>query len=429
MAYKYHDFSPPAISASTIFVRDFQALLDDQFDIASDVWDILEETVIGSGNLETVRVRITGAISTLTSEKLPDDFKQLIFSKTDHNAELGKKYFFDDNWWICVLSEGLKTLTANCVVRRANNTLRWVDENGNYYSEFCCLEYKMNRPKETPGTINLMTPEGYTDCIVQLNDKTKTISGNQRFLFGPVSNRTCLRTFSKGVVNYLNQSTEDDESAQPLMLSLGGWELNPDTDDLINGIADGLKYNYTISASPTSIIGNVGTSIQIIPSLMLSGNPSNKPLSYSTSSSYVATVSSSGLVTLISSASSTGSMCNISCYMTNNTSASVIIPVSVITLPYTITEIITTPNVGYVLEGSTTIFNTKLFINGTPQSDTFTFTTSGSPISNTNYILTSIDGNNFSIENVHRYLDSDLTITATSGSYISTIPILLKGAY
>ena len=92
MAYKYHDFSPPAISASTIFVRDFQALLDDQFDIASDVWDILEETVIGSGNLETVRVRITGAISTLTSEKLPDDFKQLIFSKTDHNAELGKKY-------------------------------------------------------------------------------------------------------------------------------------------------------------------------------------------------------------------------------------------------------------------------------------------------------------------------------------------------
>ena len=430
-AYCYLNSGSPITfqSSSEAMLFDFQSMLYSQYNLVPGAYSVQEETVFGSGIFNNVDVRINHVVQSSLGKNLGDDWKQLLFVDLFHATGIGYLYQFDSNYWISVFSENIKNFAGSCTVRRANNNLRWIDEDGNYYSEPCIIDYTMSRPKEDLGATNPMLPEGYISIFAQLNDRTATIKGNQRFLFGPPSNRTCLRTFSRGITNFLNQETDDDSSGQLLELSVGGWEINEQTDDLVNGIADGLKYQYTISASPTSIMGNVGTSIQIIPSLTLNNNPSNKPLSYSTSSSYVATVSASGLVTLISSASSTGSMCNISCYMTNNTSASVIIPVSVITLPYTITEIITTPNIAYVLEGSSTVFNTQLFINGIPQANTFIFTTSGSPIIPTNYIFTTIDGNNFNIENIHRYLDSELTVTLTSGSYISTIPILLKGAY
>ena len=257
MSYKYYSIKTSGSPNHTL-VTDFQALMNSEFDTASDIFDIQEESIIGSGTLSNVRVRITGAISSVTGEKLSDDFKQILFKDLSHDASLGKKYYFNNNWWLCVYSEVRVSLGANCMVRRCNNQLRWITSAGVVYSEPCAIEYKISRPRDLMGTENLVLPQGYVDIYTQSNARTKTIKGNQRFLFGPVENRLAFKIFGDGVRNYLNEKTTDDSSGTLLQLSLGGNFVNADTDDLVNGIADRyLNYDLITSASTVGALSIV----------------------------------------------------------------------------------------------------------------------------------------------------------------------------
>jgi hypothetical protein len=104
------------------------------------------------------------------------------------------------------------------------------------------------------GTQEPVTPEGYIEIYCQLNANTKKIKGNQRFLIGPPENRVAIKVYAWGVKNYLNQKTTDDTSGAILQLVAGGNYVNPDTDDIINGIANAyLDYGDFTSGS------NVGT--------------------------------------------------------------------------------------------------------------------------------------------------------------------------
>jgi hypothetical protein len=257
MPYKYYSIKTSGSPTHTL-VTDFQALLNAEFETASDIFDITEEATLGSGTFSTVRVRITGAVSSVTGKLLSDDFKQLLFKDINHTASLGKKYIFSDNTWLCTYSEVRNTLGANCMVRRANNQLRWVDSAGVVYTEPVVLEYEISRPRDLVGTENLVLPQGYVTAYAQLNSKTRKIKGNQRFLFGPLENRICLKVFGDGVRNYLNEKTTDDTSSTLLQLSLGGNFVNADTDDLVNGIADRyLNYDLITSASTVGALSIV----------------------------------------------------------------------------------------------------------------------------------------------------------------------------
>lgn len=251
MPYTYYALKTSGSPNHTL-VTDFQALMNSEFETASDIFDIQEEATLGSGTLSSVRVRITGAISSVTGEKLSDDFKQLLFKDLGHAASLGKKYYFNSNWWVCVYSEVRTSIGANCMVRRCNNQLRWIDSAGTVYTEPCAIDYKIARPRDELSTADLAMPAGYIEVFCQENARTKTIKGNQRFIFGPVENRVCFKVFGEGVMNYLNQSTTDDSSATLLHLSLGGNFVNADTDDLINGIADRYK-NYDLITSASTV--------------------------------------------------------------------------------------------------------------------------------------------------------------------------------
>lgn len=251
MAYKYYGLVTSA-SPSSFYVNDFNAVLQDQFEVASDLFDILEEPVIGSGSFVDVRVRITEAVSSVTGTMLSDDFKQILFKDLAHDASLGKKYIFANNTWICVYSEIIKTLGANCMVRRCDNVLRWIDSDGIQYSEPAIIDYKVSRPRDLMGTENLVLPQGFTDVFCQGNARTKTIKGNQRFLFGPVENRIAFKIFGDGISNFLNQKTSDDTSATLLKFSMGGNFVNKDVDNLILGIADYYK-NYSNLTSGSNI--------------------------------------------------------------------------------------------------------------------------------------------------------------------------------
>lgn len=256
MTYKYITTGSPSYLGSTKneLIDDFQALLNDQFANASTYQSIQEEVIFSSGSFTDVNVRVNIAINSATGEKMGDDWKKILFQDIAHSTGIGFKYFFDDNYWIVVFSETIKNLAASCLVRRCNSRLRWMGTDGTYYEEPCAIEYKVSRPRDSVGTVNPVMPQGFIDIYAQLNSKTKLIKGNQRFLFGPVENRICLKVFGNGIQNMLNQETSDDSTSRLLVMSVGGNFINSETDDIINGIADRyVDFNKITSASNVGI--------------------------------------------------------------------------------------------------------------------------------------------------------------------------------
>jgi hypothetical protein len=250
MGFKY--YITPQASASIVLIDQFQSLLNDQFDVATDVFDILEETPFASGSYVTSHVRITSAIDPLTQEKLGDDWKRILFKDINHEISVGEKFYFSENYWLTINAELIKSLTASCTVRRCNNQLRWMDTSGSILTEDCCIEYSYKNPKDSTSTNAFIIPGAYIRIYAQLNSKTRTIQDNQRFLFGNTGNWNCLKVFGNGVGNAQNLKTTDNNSAQLLTLEVGSSFINEDTDDIVNGIAD--RYHYSTSASSVANI-------------------------------------------------------------------------------------------------------------------------------------------------------------------------------
>jgi hypothetical protein len=255
MPYKYYTTASPTYFKlpSNTLLSEFQENINVQFYNAPNAFVIQEESSIGSDVYEDVEVRIDRAINAYTGEKLGDDFKTILFRDLTHSASVGMKYYFDDNYWIIVNSEIIKNFAASATVRRCNNILRWIDTNGILYSEHCAIEYKISKAGDSIGPMNPVLPQGYIDVYCQLNNKTKYIRGNQRFLFGPVENRIGFKIFGNGVRNYLNQETIGDDSGTLMLLSMSANFVNQDTDNIILGIAD--YYSNYMNLNSGSNIG------------------------------------------------------------------------------------------------------------------------------------------------------------------------------
>jgi hypothetical protein len=347
--YKYLNSGSPTfmMAPAEEMVYDFQSWLTEDFDYASTTYTIQEEATFGSNIYTDIVARVNRGIQSSTGLKLGDDFKTLLFKDLSYSPTLGKKYYFDSNYWIVTFSETIKNLAVSALVRRCNNTLRWLDENGNYYSEVCAIDYLLSRPRDEIGTVNPVIPAGYTTILCQQNDRTKTIKGSQRFLFGPANNRVCLKVFADGVKNFLNQSTSDDESSTLLELSVGGNFLNTTTDDLVNGIADRyLDYNQFTSGS---MVGSL--------------------------------------------------------------------------------SILSTPATNQILESGSQIYTVNYYSGSSIHSGSFIFAVSGSNVPVSNYTMTTLTSNSFSLVNNEKWLDSPLSVICSGSSGSRILDIELKGKW
>jgi len=426
MGLKYYTLSPPPVSASTTLLDDYNALVSDRFEIASDVYVIKRESSFASGSLVDATVRLTSAIDNMTGARLSDDFKQLIFKPGDtYVAGIGTKYYFENNYWICVYSDTIKSLSNNCMVRRCNDYLRWIGDNGVYYEEVCAIDYKIARSKDTLTAENLIIPQGYIDIYAQLNANTELIKGGQRFLFGRPNNRLCWRVFGNGIQNTQNQETDDDTTSRLLNLTVGGWEINNDLDNLTLGIADYYNNIYALSLTPAVITGNIGETRQMISTVTLNGNPVTASVVYTSSDAAKVGVSTTGSLTL-----SASGIAVITSTMASNSTVSASAVVTVSTSGVSTEEVRITPSDDtFILEDESLAFTAYVYTNGIQQANVFTFPLVDVNVPITNYTMTDIGDNTFTINNVNKYLDYPLLINATSGSFVKQISVLLKGAW
>lgn len=407
-----------------VYTEQFQTILTRDFKNTFDWHVIQEEIVFGSGEYSDVEVRINHAIDAKTSQKMGDDFKLILFSDIAKETGLGYLYYFDENYWITINTESIKNLASSITVRRCNNTLRWIDENGSRKTHPCSIDYIIGENRDYGGGgSTVVTPFGVITVFAQLNSDTNLIKPNRRFMFGNTNSWHGYRVFGGGVSSFNNLKTMDNTTAGLLTLTMEVNYKNSDMDDLVNGIAIDQEV-YGISVYPTSISGGVGQTVQLTPSVVLNGIEVSRTVSWSSSDNTKATVSSSGLVTLVAQGT-----CTISVNILENASVIATSNVTVGSSPVDTYQIITTPSENYVLEGETQIFNVILTKNGVDQSAIFTFAVDTGDVPIENYIFDKIDDYSFSIENLKYFLTDTVDITCTSGVYSKVLQFKLRGSW
>jgi hypothetical protein len=248
MSFKYLSNTTYS-SPSSIMRDDFQSVVLEEGKIATDVYDVLEETTFASNEYINYNVRITSCVDPDSGAKLGDDWKRLLFySDISHPVSVGMKYLFSDNYWIGINAENLNSLTASISVRRCNNVLRWMS-GSTIVTEPACIDYDFKNPRLDVPKNDAVTPQAYIRIFVQQNSNTNTIRQNQRFLFGNKDNWICFRVLA--LRNFHNTETLDNDSSRLMVLEVQEYQYNSTTDDLVNGIAD--RYIYTTSGSSSAI--------------------------------------------------------------------------------------------------------------------------------------------------------------------------------
>lgn len=404
----------------------FQENLYDQFYNSSDWYTITEETFLASGVYQNVDVRINSVINPTTSDNVEDDFKKLLFQDITHSVNLGRYYNFDNNYWITINVDKLKSLAQTVIVRRCNNMLRWIDEaTGALYQVPCALTYviKENRNYSSSGS-QVIVPSGMTECFVQNNSKTQKIKPNQRFLFGNPNNWTSYRVAGGGINNFNNQQTTDNTSAGLIRMAVAVDYVNYDSDDIVNGIANDVDNTYVLTLNQDTISGSATQTVQLLATVTLNGETVTRSLVWSSSDATKATVSSSGLVTFVA----TGS-CVITVSILENSSISDTCAVSVVSAPVDNYQVVVTPTSNYLLEGTNQTYTVYLHKNGVQQADAFVFVLDANTVPLGNYTYSVLGSNSFKVTNITKFLTDVLEVTCTSGAYSKVVSISLRGAW
>jgi hypothetical protein len=428
MSYKFLKSSPTfGKTQQEVYKGLFQETLNNQFTNTSDIWTIEEEVSFGSETYQDVDVRVvTHVISSATGKPLGDDWKQILFQDLEHSVGLGFLYQFSDNYWIAINPERIKNLAASIYVKRCNNTLRWIDDDGAYHSEPCSIDYEIlrNVNNESPSSL-VVLPSGRIIVICQFNERTNLIRPNQRFLFGNSGNWTAYKVSGGGVNNYQNTETLDNTTVGFIRLTM---EVNyvSDNDDLTNGIAYEEKMEYALSLSPTTLSGIPTKTAQLYYTVTLNGSTVDRDVIWSSSDVKKATVNSTGLVTMVANGTAT-----ITCSLDGDSTVKSTCSVTVSATPSDIYQVIITPDTNYILEGETENYTVYLWKNGTIQADTFSFsvTTNTVPTDHFAFSYSVSPGNLFSIKNEEMFLTDHLTITCTSGTHVGSLDIYLRGSW
>ena len=407
------------------YIELFQQTLNSQFYNSSDWWTIQEETDIDSKEYADLDVRINHVVDTETGVDLGDDWKHLLFKEITHELALGKHYKFDDNIWLTINTEYIKNLAASCVVRRCNNTLRWIDEpTGEYYEEPCCIKYELKEPRDySTGGSPFETPGGFMHMWTQFNDRTNKIRQNQRFLFGNPGHWTCFKVIGSGLNDFRNDITENNISARLLVLDLTADFVNDELDDITNGIARVNTNVYTIALDKVTAEGKVGDTIQLTASITYNEDTATRTVLWETSSFGVATVDDTGLVTLKKNGT-----CTITATIEGNpvyTTCAITVTAS----PATNTGIMISPDKNYILEEQDQIYEVYLYENDIKQADTFVITCDVNAVPFECYGFTQVDDNHFHVWNKKMCITSYLTINCVSGTNTKAFDIYLRGAW
>lgn len=109
-----------------------------------------------------------------------DDEKTLLF-RPDVEIPLGLYATINNDKWL-ILEYDKNVTTPTSLIKKANRTLKWSNTYGDIFSEPCVIESVLY--EEQRDGKYFFSPKGNMRVYTQLNEFTKTLYTEQRFIFG-----------------------------------------------------------------------------------------------------------------------------------------------------------------------------------------------------------------------------------------------------
>lgn len=288
----YHEYAP---YASNVFEAEIQGL---------DYNDFYAWT--------KVHIRSSNVINPSTGENLSTSWQDiLILDRKVDFLPIGAYVKYNNNTWIVYNPDNIASPTGNGIVIRCNTTYNTLDYYGNliktpmFYAKGTVLAsspYYM----EYSATI-----DGYQHVIMQLNEVTKKITNNTRIILG----KSAFGMY--GVSDFPEEFTGDPNSCHIFRADLRLQETT-EADDLVNHVADGKYFKFTIHIGASDTMRQGGTqqlTVDAYRNNIAVQSSEDALLTYlwSSSDESIATVDEDGIVTAIGEG-----YCQITCTLKEN---------------------------------------------------------------------------------------------------------------
>ncbi|WP_440118459.1 hypothetical protein [Paenibacillus sp. QZ-Y1] len=156
------------------------------------------------------------------------DICKLTAHPYEKSIESGELVYWNDDYWLITEAKPHTEIISQGTMERCNQTLKWIDDNGDIQAHPTVFYYnaRSNFGIEEGKVMNL--PAGRRQTVVQLNEHTRKLKRDDRFIFG------------SEVFKVIDDDYVSDEGL--VNLSLQSDQIDPVKDNLELGIADYNRY-------------------------------------------------------------------------------------------------------------------------------------------------------------------------------------------
>lgn len=394
-----------------------KTIIDNYFSKIDQVWEYAPDIEIveiqkdfGSTEYYPYKMRVERVFNAKTQDTRSDDWKEFLSPEPDFDLPYGLYLRWKNNYWIVYNKENFDYPTRGVICRRCITTFNWIDEWGNL------REYPVSigKPKEASDYVNVQftNPGGFNVFYMQLDQYSKYIRPNDRFMVGNDGYWTSYKVQGGGVANYLREETMNATSTGLLSLICFTYEGNDDTDNLEIGVANYYEKIFTMELDQYEIQQYSGFSTKIIPTIKRGTIiKDNVELSWQSSDENIVTVNEDGTITLINEGEA-----DVICTMTKNDSVTK--SVHIINMgekeegqeEEKFYEARIYPNIHEIKQGISQTYVIEYYINdnvASPQEITIKIDRNNVP--KQNFVFTTND-NTFTITNKTKYFESPLKV-------------------
>ena len=394
-----------------------KTIIDNYFSKIDQVWEYAPDIEIveiqkdfGSTEYYPYKMRVERVFNAKTQDTRSDDWKEFLSPEPDFDLPYGLYLRWKNNYWIVYNKENFDYPTRGVICRRCITTFNWIDEWGNL------REYPVSigKPKEASDYVNVQftNPGGFNVFYMQLDQYSKYIRPNDRFMVGNDGYWTSYKVQGGGVANYLREETMNATSTGLLSLICFTYEGNDDTDNLEIGVANYYEKIFTMELDQYEIQQYSGFSTKIIPTIKRGTTiKDNVELSWQSSDENIVTVNEDGTITLINEGEA-----DVICTMTKNDSVTK--SVHIINMgekeegqeEEKFYEARIYPNIHEIKQGTSQTYVIEYYINdnvASPQEIIIKIDRNNVP--KQNFVFTTND-NTFTITNKTKYFESPLKV-------------------
>lgn len=177
------------------------------------------------------------------------DICKLTAHPYEDSIEAGELVYWNDDYWLITESKPHTEIISQGTMERCNQTLKWIDDNGDIQEHPTVFYYnaRSNFGIEEGKVMSL--PAGRRQTIVQLNEYTRKLKRDDRFIFGSEVFRVIDDDYvsDAGLVNLSLQSDQYDPSRDNLELGVADYNrLVPYSMKILNGDIGNIGINQTL---------------------------------------------------------------------------------------------------------------------------------------------------------------------------------------